>query len=336
MSKVHYFQRYNQKENVVTNNTLLLLSRLYSRSPLYLEAFLNDLAEESDIEVGVGFTQQNPSSGGSVTDGLLVQRSLKVAVETKVVPNASLDQLEKHLKAFDGEDTQILLLLAPSEPNNAFRESLDRAVRDHNARHEGEVLHVCTTFGRILQSFEGALPSHDYEMQELLEDYKDFCAGEGLLPREEYRMRAVPCGRTIEENSALGVYYQPASRPYRAHKYIGLYKHKRVQYVGELEAIIAADLTQDGPRRVDGSTPPTPEQRSRIEYAMRSAREIHGSDITRNYRFFLVDRFYPTDFRKASSGGMMNHRYFDLGEILGTDDLPETEEIATRLSGKEW
>ncbi len=28
--KVHYFQRYHEKENVVTANTMLLLSRLYS------------------------------------------------------------------------------------------------------------------------------------------------------------------------------------------------------------------------------------------------------------------------------------------------------------------
>ena len=28
--KLHYFQRYHSKENVVTANTMLLLSRLYS------------------------------------------------------------------------------------------------------------------------------------------------------------------------------------------------------------------------------------------------------------------------------------------------------------------
>ena len=28
--QIHYFQRYHSKENVVTSNTLLMLSRLYS------------------------------------------------------------------------------------------------------------------------------------------------------------------------------------------------------------------------------------------------------------------------------------------------------------------
>ena len=33
MSKIHYFQRYSSPENVVTNNTLHLLERIYSYSP---------------------------------------------------------------------------------------------------------------------------------------------------------------------------------------------------------------------------------------------------------------------------------------------------------------
>lgn len=336
MSKVHYFQRYSQRENVVTNNTLLLLSRLYSRSPLYLEAFLNDLVETGDIQIGVGFTQQIPSSGGSVPDGLIAQPSLKVVVETKVDTGTRLEQLEKHLEAFGEEEIQVLLLLAPTEPSPNFQKRLDVTVRDYNVQRKAGVLHVCTTFDRIIRSYESTLPEHDYEMQELLEDYKDFCAGAGLLPREEYRMRAVPCAKTLEDNRELRVYYQPVGRPYRDHKYLGIYKHKRVQYVGEIETIIAADLTEDGPQVANGDAPLTPEQRDRLEKAALRAREQHGWDITSGHRFFLVKRFYPTSFRKGSPGGMMAHRYFDLGEILGTERLPSVEEIAERLSGKTW
>ncbi len=38
MSKVHHFRRYGQPENAATNNTLLLLSRLYSHDSYYPEA----------------------------------------------------------------------------------------------------------------------------------------------------------------------------------------------------------------------------------------------------------------------------------------------------------
>ncbi len=40
MSEIHYFQRYSQKENVITNNTLLLFSRLYNHSPQKFNLFL--------------------------------------------------------------------------------------------------------------------------------------------------------------------------------------------------------------------------------------------------------------------------------------------------------
>ena len=40
--KVHYFQRYAQKENVVTSNTILLLSRLYHYSPDKFFRFLQE------------------------------------------------------------------------------------------------------------------------------------------------------------------------------------------------------------------------------------------------------------------------------------------------------
>ena len=58
MSSIHYFQRYSQPENVDTNNTLLLLSRLYHESPNKFKAFLNDLLNDYDIEAGIQFNKQ--------------------------------------------------------------------------------------------------------------------------------------------------------------------------------------------------------------------------------------------------------------------------------------
>ena len=51
MSSVHYFQRYSQPENVVTNNTLLLLSQLYNYSPKKFSEMINvDLGIKAIIE----------------------------------------------------------------------------------------------------------------------------------------------------------------------------------------------------------------------------------------------------------------------------------------------
>lgn len=336
MSKPHYFQHYHQRENVVTNNTLLLLSRLYARSPLYLETFLNDLVETGTVEIGVTFTQQDARSAVSVPDATLVQPSLKVIVETKLHSRADVDQLRRHLHAFGGEEAQILLLVTPKEPSPALQNELENAVRDYNDRHKAGVVPTCTTFDQIIRSYESTLADHDYEMHELLADYKDFCLGEGLLPRDEYWMRAVPCGKTLEDNFEFGVYYQPVDRGWWPHRYIGIYKDKRVQGIGEIEDVVAVELKDGGPQVVERDAPVTPEQHRRIEGIARRAEERHGWDITTGTRFFLVKRFYPTDFRRTSPRGMRGPQYFDLGKILNKEPLPSVEEIAVLLSEKTW
>jgi hypothetical protein len=41
--KIYYFQRYHSKENVITGNTMLLISRLYHYSPSKFHVFVNSL-----------------------------------------------------------------------------------------------------------------------------------------------------------------------------------------------------------------------------------------------------------------------------------------------------
>src|SRR5579862_1370091 len=117
MSQIHYFQRYSQKENVDTNNTLLLLSRIQAEDPRLLRAVLLALfseegSEAPEIEVGVRFEEQTKAMSGSIPDGRLRQSSLLIVVETKRKPSFKLAQIEAHLAAFSNETTRIMLLLA--------------------------------------------------------------------------------------------------------------------------------------------------------------------------------------------------------------------------------
>ena len=81
MSKIHYFQRYSSPENVVTNNTLHLLERIYSYSPEKASQLLTELTGEP-IEIGVEITQQNRDQQ-AIPDGQIRQRSFKILIETK-------------------------------------------------------------------------------------------------------------------------------------------------------------------------------------------------------------------------------------------------------------
>ena len=65
--------------------------------------------------------------------------------------------------------------------------------------------------------------------------------------------------------------------------------------------------------------------------------DSHGYNLrTIEHRYFFVEQFYKTDFKKITSGGSMGTRIFDLTSILGTDDLPDIEQIAEQLKNKSW
>lgn len=339
MSRLHYFQRYSQRENVVTNNTLLLFSRLYAHSAQRFEAFLADLLETEPPEVGVRFTQQRVGSSGSVPDGLLEQRSFKVVIETKLHSRPEVGQLARHLEGFEAEDRQVLLLLTPEQPSEEVLEGLRTAVRDQNEQRGLRIEATSTIFRRVIQSYRDVLAAHDFEMHELLEDYEDFCAtfhkGE-LLPRGDYTMRAVPCGKTWDDNLAFGVYYEPVGRSPRAHRYLGIYRDKSVRGVGKIVNTVEADLTAQGLQVSKQDEDATPKQRGRIEGIVQSAAERPGLGVSSGHRFYLVDHFHETDFRKGTPGALRSPRFLDLGEILGMEPLLSVEEIADLLSGKTW
>jgi hypothetical protein len=107
MSGIHYFPRYSQPENFVTNNTLLFLLRLHQYNRFKFETFVERLCANSDEDIQLGSTSlefsQQKSSGKSVVDGFISQESIKIAVETKLFDQFSPTQLKNHLAIFGNE-----------------------------------------------------------------------------------------------------------------------------------------------------------------------------------------------------------------------------------------
>ena len=101
MRKIHTFQKYSQRENWVTNNTLLFLSRLQNYNNKKFEKVINAILQENNLNlnIGVNFCQQERSTE-SVFDGIIFQDEFKLAVETKLFDNFSLSQLGAISKVF--------------------------------------------------------------------------------------------------------------------------------------------------------------------------------------------------------------------------------------------
>ena len=121
--QIHYFQRYHSKENVVTSNTLLMLSRLYSYDAGKFFSMLNLLVLGADSSPELSFELQ-VRGDGSVPDAVIGQPSFKVVIETKLHNQFGKDQLLKHLNSFSSEDIKVLLTIDPQRMDRTLSSEL--------------------------------------------------------------------------------------------------------------------------------------------------------------------------------------------------------------------
>ena len=342
MSSPHYFQRYSQKENVVTNNTLRLFTQLYADHPSRLEDLLGRLIDGVSVDVGVNMQQQTPGRS-SVPDGALTQSSFRVILETKLGEFFSVDQLERHLDAFKDEEQRILLLITPRGLDEAEQAEVEQKLEGQDkgvtfATVEfADVVDALIGGGNEEEEGEPLVGEYEQDLYELVMDYKNFCSEVGLLPDDDL-MYAVPCGDTHELNFKYDLYYHPVSRGYQKHQYVGIYYDMSIRGIGELKHTVHANLL-NGELKGKGVEELTESERERIRGAMKSAPEMAGHSVEQDHEFLIVDKFHKTDFQKKSKYGMRGPQYFSLRDHLEVEEhrkLPSPDEVAEELRGASW
>ncbi len=325
MADVHYFPRYTQRENFVTNNTLLLFQRLYDYNLRKFGKFLMELNEDLDSFAGLlGLhINQQIRTGNSVPDGFIVQHPLKIVIETKMHEGFSGSQLRRHLNTNQEHPDLVLMLLSPrGEPS----EKLVASLRNDKAKI------VITSFRDIIGAARRCLSEHDEDMNALVDDYEAFCSESDLLPRDDYTLFIPPCGESYEVNARLKLYWCPDHRNIRKSKYLGIYTNKAVRHIGRIREVVSCYLNEDGTLNVIEGEPNSDEQ-ERIKMAMQEG------GVSQGHKFFLCSEMEETSFKKQTKGGMQRHRYFDLGaEVLeGDENVPNNlAELAEELRKIPW
>ena len=335
--RIHYFQRYHQKENVATANTMLLLSRLYSYSPNKFFRFLKSEFFMDSFEPEIVFNLQEKSVD-SVPDATITQEGFKIVVETKMTDWFYSSQLINHLKSFRDEKKKLLITLSSELMEKTKLEDFNKELKEYNKTQKYPVMHINTTFELMANAIEDVIDDRDYEIKDILDDYRDYCYKDGLIPTSDSwkYLRMQLASTTFDFNKENNVYYHDADRGYSPYAYLGLYKQKSVRLIGKVCAIITA-IEKDGEIEYEAELGEiTNERKNTIVKAIKDALS-YGYDL-KNYKhkYFFVDKFYETDFRKVSKGGSMGAKIFDLTEILKSDNLPEVDQIAEILKEKTW
>ncbi|MET3684420.1 hypothetical protein ABID56_002557 [Alkalibacillus flavidus] len=341
MSEVHYFPRYSQKENMVTNNTLLLFRRLYNHSPVKFTEFMNALFENNDIVLNttVKFKQQEKASSGSVPDGYIEQESIKVVIETKLYGQKNLPQIKKHWDSFENENQQIFLLINKESTSSDYLNEINNVLNTYNDENQQNIQFVATTFKDICNSFNNVLNDYELEMRDLIDDYELFCNETNLIDNSDSKIRVVLTGKTLEQNLKYNVYYNPSDRGYQNTKYLGLYKDKSVQAIGKISCIVDAQYIPEEERvdiikELKGSV--TEEQKEIIKEVAIEAKHKYGYQLEEGRRYFFVDKYYETNFMKKSKGAVQGTRYIDLSDMEGFDQDMSAEDVANLLNGEVW
>lgn len=176
------------------------------------------------------------------------------------------------------------------------------------------------TFGELVTQL-AELPVTDLVLRETLQEFADFVFAQGLIPREEQIMVAVLTGTSWRENLAYGAYYEPIDRSPKWGRaaFMGLYHDKQVSHVGRILTAVGAMQGDAGLIAFDEPEAGTlnDARRQAIRDVIDAAGTYYPSLGETKHRFYIVDVFAPTDFRKMSPGGMMGHRYFDIEELGG-------------------
>lgn len=334
--KIHYFQRYHSKENVATANTMLLLSRFYSFSS---EKFFRCLKSElfSDAfkpELIFNLQEKNEES---VPDATITQEGFKLVVETKMSDWFYSNQLMRHLKSFKDEKNKVLITIAPEIMAEEKKTIFENQLQEHNVKLKYPIKHVNTTFEILAQSIQGVIDDRDYEMQDVLNDYLDYCYRDGLITiSDSWKwMRVQLAGTTFKFNIAEKLYYDEIERGYRAHDYLGLYTEKSVRAIGKITDIVTAVREDNGVLTyVVEKGQLTDVIKDKISNAIKDGKN-YGYNMEAT-RYFFVERFFETDYKKDTPYAPRGSRVFDLTQILNMNTLPSVSDIAEALKKKTW
>lgn len=338
--QIHYFQRYHSKENVDTSNTMLMLSRLYNYNADKFFSMLNTLILMEDESPEISFDLQ-VAGDGSVADAVISQKSFKIVVETKLYNQFDKQQLTNHLKEFGAEDIKVLLTLDPKPMRQQLFDEMAAVLKNYNneniKRLVHPIKHVNLTFEQLVEAMEDIIDDRDTEIVSVLDDFKKYCFDEKLIPDGYKWMRALVAGTTFQDNMDLSLFYDLESRKFSEHGYIGLYKDKSIRAIGKLKkTILAVEINGKMRYRNETGEAATPKEIDQIEEAIRRSEDYGYNLRTIEHRYFIVEKFYPINFRKTSKNPIQKSKFFNLADMFGYKTMPDTEKIAADLNGRSW
>lgn len=340
--RISQFQKYSQKENTVTNNVLLMLSRLNDIKTEYYKDLIRMITDVEDYFPSPIFEQQIRIQGG-IIDGYIEMRASKIVIETKLSSKELIEKLTKYAITFSAHSQNFLWHISTEKYNPKEMKDIESKL---SKRYPKIAIHFSNlTFSDVVENLEGIyeLNKHDTTLKLLFEDFNDYCNEEGLISDSQLKLIFVPASYTLDWNLKHKIYFCPLNWHKQDFKYFGLYNNKSIRTLATVENCIAVNFDKTSSElkiqkhRSTMDKEITEEQKKRLRNGLI---ELGWKEEDLEYlKYYLFDKndFYETDFCKRSKGGIRGARYMNLKDFLKDKQKKwSTEEIADFLKGKEW
>jgi len=346
MSDITMFAPYSQRENIVTNNTLLLLKTIYNESVLVFDRLISRLIGlEEPLGFGLRFEQQigfKTNEGAGIGDGLIRQEPVSIFLETKTTDWFYSRQIDRYRKFLAGRDSgtgrKVLILLSNFESKTRLRNIvLDQQPENIDDETDGVIIAV-VGFDDLLKTVQEEVKSENDIIRTMIADFEKYLVDEGLLPTWTGTLVIIPMGGSLELNKKFGCYSCPRQKRGYTHaraKFLGFYNQKKIDEVAEIDAVI--DLKSRNPEswelKWNNSGKDEKSLQARAETILANPEYYANNDFDQGsgvLLFLLSNLQTSVNFQKISPGGIMGRRYMKFKDIKSMDEL------MAQIKDKEW
>ena len=185
------------------------------------------------------------------------------------------------------------------------------------------------SFEQFLQAIQ--LPYLPKNLIDAVSDLGEYFDENNLLPSWKYLLDVVNCRSSFDSVLQHRIYTCPTQGGQYNHRrclYFGTYRSKRVEQVAKIEAVVDLESANEGSLVWRNDDRPEEEL---IKIAIKRRQET--GDDWYPVRVFVLSNMHPTNFVKASSGGMFGSKqYFDIGRLQAEN----AADLAEKLEGKTW
>jgi hypothetical protein len=343
MSEITLFPAYSEKENVLTNNVMLLLKTLYNESVPAFDRVVSKMAGLKSAGFGVRFEQQAGFStekmGNGVADGRITQEPVTLFIETKTGDWFSPGQIERYREFLKNNASGTRAVILLSDFKDGKKRCEDEVLATLSGREDATVKTAALSFDELLSMVREEAQGSGGLIPAMLRDFEVYLSNAGLLPDWENLLDIIPCRpETLDINKAYSVYACPnTGGPYyhRRAKYIGFYHDKKIDHI----ALIDAVLNIKAPGRSAWEIQYHNNGAEREALKDRAAAVLDVSDFYgnndlndgRGILLFLLSEFRENiNFKKISPGGIAGR-----GNMLFTG-LKDLDDLTRRVQGKTW